>query len=95
MEYQEYIRTELLVLIPVLYIVGIGLKRSKIPNKFIPLTLGCISIVLSALWVFATEYLENGQELLIALFTSITQGILIAGASVYLNQLIVQSKKEK
>ena len=95
MEYQEYIRTELLVLIPVLYILGIGLKRSKIPNKFIPLTLGCISIVLSALWVFATEYLENGQELLIALFTSITQGILIAGASVYLNQLIVQSKKEK
>ncbi len=95
MEYQEYIRTELLVLIPVLYILGIGLKRSKIPNKFIPLILGCIAIVLSALWVFATEYLENGQELLIALFTAITQGILIAGASVYLNQLIVQSKKEK
>ena len=29
MEYQEYIKSELLILIPVLYIIGIGCKKSK------------------------------------------------------------------
>ena len=33
MDYQDYIKTELLILIPVLYFIGIGLKKSKLPEK--------------------------------------------------------------
>ena len=33
MEYQEYIKSELLVLVPVLYIIGMGLKKSKIKDN--------------------------------------------------------------
>ena len=29
MEYQEYIKSELLVLVPVLYIIGLGLKKAS------------------------------------------------------------------
>lgn len=93
MNYQEYIKTELLILIPVLYFIGIGLKKSKIPDKFIPLLLGIASIALSAIWVFATSDVTYFKDIALAIFISITQGILLAGASVYVNQLYIQSKK--
>lgn len=40
MKYQEYIKTELLILVPVLYCIGASLKKSKLPDKWIPLALG-------------------------------------------------------
>ena len=95
MEYQDYIKTELLVLIPVMYFIGIGLKRSKLPDKRIPVLLGIISIFLSAVWVMATGKISSIQEGASAFFTAVTQGLLIAGASVYANQLYIQEKKEE
>ena len=93
MEYQEYIKSELLVLVPVLYIIGLGLKKSKMKDKWIPLVLGLTSIALSAAWVVATSHITNVREVATALFTSVTQGILAAGASVYINQLYLQANK--
>ena len=95
MEYQDYIKTELLVLIPVMYFIGIGLKRSKLPDKRIPVLLGIISIFLSAVWVMATGKISSIQEGASAFFTAVTQGLLVAGASVYANQLYIQEKKEE
>lgn len=95
MELEKYIRTELLILIPVMYIIGMGLKKSKVADKHIPLILGTVSVILSALWVFATANPESGKEILAAFFTAVTQGILAAGASVYASQLYIQSKKDK
>ena len=94
MNYQDYIKTELLILVPVLYFIGIGLKKSKFPDKWIPIMLGNISVILAALWVFSTSEIEGGKELAMAFFTSLTQGVLAAGTSVYANQLLVQAKKE-
>ena len=90
---QDFIKPELLVLIVVLNIIGTGLKKSKLNDKFIPLTLGSISIVLTSLWVFATSELNGGRDIVLAIFTAITQGILLAGTSVYANQLYKQLKK--
>lgn len=95
MEYQEYIKSELLVLVPVLYMIGLGLKKSKMKDKWIPLVLGVVGIVLSAVWVVATSQITNAQEVAAALFTSVTQGVLAAGASVYANQLYLQANKEE
>lgn len=94
MELKEFIKPELLILIPVLYIVGIGLKKSKLSDTLIPLVLGGIAIVLSAAWVIATSDISTLKDVAYALFISVTQGILSAGASVYVNQLYVQSKKK-
>lgn len=95
MNYQDYIKTELLILIPVLYLVGVGLKKSKMPDKWIPLTLGTAAIVLSAVWVIATADISGVKEAASAIFTAVTQGLLAAGASVYVNQLYIQAKKEE
>lgn len=91
---KDFIKPELLVLIPVLYIVGLGFKKtSLIKDKFIPLLLGSISILLAGLYTFATSDVNGIKEITMAIFTAITQGILIAGASVYANQIYKQLQK--
>ena len=95
MNYQDYIKTELLILIPVLYFIGIGLKKSKLPDKWIPIVLGVSAVVLSAIWVVSTVDISGLQEAASAIFTAVTQGVLVAGASVYANQLYIQAKKEE
>ena len=95
MNYQDYIKTELLLLVPVLYFLGIGLKKSKLPDKWIPMALGMAAVVLSAVWVIATADITGLQEAASAIFTAVTQGVLVAGASVYANQLHIQAKKEE
>ena len=95
MNFQDYIKTELLILIPVLYFVGVGLKESRLPDKWIPLSIGLIGVILSAVWVFATSDVYCVKEIALAIFTSFTQGVLVAGASVYANQLYLQAKKDE
>ena len=94
MNYQYYIKTELLILVPVLYFVGVGLKKSSLPDKCIPVVLGAAGVTMSAIWVFATADISGVKEIASALFTALTQGFLVAGASVYTNQLYVQANKE-
>ena len=87
MDIKEFINPELLILIPVLYVIGIGLKKSKISDNLIPLVLGGISVFLSTMWVIATSNIYTSSDIALAIFVSVTQGILCAGASVYFNQL--------
>lgn len=91
----EYIKPELLVLIPVLYFIGMAIKKSAIADKLIPWLLGGAGVVLCGIWVFANCTFANTADILTAVFTAITQGVLIAGASVYVDQLIKQTKKDE
>lgn len=91
----DYVKPELLVLIPVLFFVGLGIKKSDTPDKRIPLILGCVGILLAVLYVLATSEIGNYQQVALALFTAITQGILTAGCSVYFNELKTQAKKNE
>lgn len=93
MNYLEYIKAELLVLIPVLYLIGVMLKKSRLNDKWIPLVLGCISVFLCLLWVLSMSKIANLAQVYLAIFTAITQGVLLSGASVYANQIFKQSKK--
>ena len=94
MEYLQYIRAELLVLIPVLYLVGLALKASRLKDCFIPLVLGGASILLCALWVFANSPIHTASQFALAAFSAISQGVLVAGASVYANQIYKQLKQK-
>ncbi len=95
MDIMNYIKPELLILVPVLYTVGLGIKKSKVSDNYIPLILGIVSVFLSALWVISASDIKNWQDAVYAIFISITQGILTAGTSVYVNQLYIQFKKDK
>ncbi|MBE7053469.1 MAG: hypothetical protein E7391_04250 [Ruminococcaceae bacterium] len=92
---KEFIKPELLVLIPVLYLYGMALKKSEIADKNIPMILGITSIVLSLLFIAATVVITGWQGILMALFSGLTQGVLCAGASVYVHQIIKQKSKDE
>lgn len=85
----SYIPPELLILVFVLYGLGMILKRTGfIPDKFIPLILGGVGILLC--WLYEIAILGFGLE---AAFDGIVQGILVAGVSVYGDQVIKQLRK--
>lgn len=91
----EFIKPELLILIPVMYFIGMAFKSTTLlKDKYIPLALGAISVFLTVLYVLATSDISNYKDALMGIFVAFTQGILCAGASVYVNQLIVQTRKK-
>lgn len=84
--FTQYINAELLVLIPVLYAIGYGLKKiPKVKDEFIPLILGAAGALLAMLYIHTFTAA--------AIFTALTQGILCAAAAVYANQIYKQTKK--
>lgn len=90
----NYVKPELIVVAVVLYFIGMGLKQAQtVKDKYIPLILGGIGIALCAIWVLATCTLSTGQDIAMAVFTSIVQGVLVAGLSTYVNQVIKQIGK--
>lgn len=90
----NYIKPELIVVAVVLYFVGMWLKKAQaVKDKYIPLILGGIGIILCAIWVLATSTIGTGQDIAMAVFTAIVQGILVAGVSTYINQIVKQSQK--
>ena len=92
----NYVQPELLILAVVLYYVGRSLKKTEaIADKYIPVSLGALGILLCGIWVVATCPLGGIQEIAMAVFTSVVQGILVAGVSTYVNQVIKQHNKEE
>ena len=92
----NYVKPELIVVTVVLYFIGMGLKQAQaVKDKYIPLILGGTGIVLCAIWVLATSPLGTGQDIAMAVFTAIVQGILVAGLSTYINQIVKQTNKSE
>ena len=90
------VKPELIVVAVVLYIIGVGIKKMDvIKDKYIPCILGVLGILLCAIWVMANTSIGTVPEMLMAVFTSIVQGVLVAGLSVYGNQLIKQIKSSE
>ena len=92
---KEFVKPELLILIPVLYIIGVGLKNSIFKDNLIPVILGVVGILLSTIYVFATGEISGSKDIHMGIFISLTQGVLVAGCSVYFNQIYKQLKKGK
>lgn len=93
---QEYIKPELMVLSLVLYFIGVAIKKvDSIKNEYIPFILGTIGVVLALVYVLGTSALSSWQDVLIALFTAVVQGVLVAGFSTYVDQLIKQRNQLK
>jgi hypothetical protein len=87
--YESYIKPELGIVVAMLYVIGMIIKQTeKINNKYIPSILGVLGIILCYSYVVSLEGFTA-----IGIFTGVTQGVLCAGAAVYVNQLIKQSGK--
>lgn len=92
----DYVKPELLIVTAVLYFFGIALKQAEfIKDKYIPITLGATGIIICRIWVTSTAHFAGAQDVLTAVFASVTQGIVVAGLSTYIHQIIKQAGKEE
>lgn len=92
----HYIKPELLVVAIALYFIGLALKRTSIvKDKWIPMILGGVGIALCMLWIFSQCSCGNPGEVAAAIFTALIQGVLVAAASTYVNQIVKQSCKDE
>ena len=83
MDVSQYITQNALILIPVLYIIGMIIKNTdKISDKYIPLILLVFGIA-GSMGIIAVNA------------NAVIQGVLVTGATVYTNQLIKQTGKDK
>ena len=92
MELTNYLCPELLVLVPVLYVLGVILKKSPLQDWLIPFVLCCAGCVLSFAYL-AAKGVDSPADWLTVVYTAITQGILSAACSVYVKNLIKQAKE--
>lgn len=82
MDFLNYITDNRLILIPVLYIIGYIVKNTNlIRNKYIPLILLASGIALSVAM--------SGNTIV----DNIIQGILVTGATVLSDQIVIQSRR--
>ena len=93
----NYVKPELIVLAIVLYLIGMALKKTeRVSDKYIPVILGVVGIVMALIYVLAVSLPISGTgEVLMAIFTAIVQGVLCAGLSTYANQMFKQLNKEE
>lgn len=90
----NYIKPELLIVAVVLYFIGTALKKATlVKEKYILLILGGTGMVICGVYVFATCECNTGKEIAMAVFTAVTQGIVVAGLSTFVNQIVKQSRK--
>ena len=94
MDLTEYLRGELLVLVPVLYALGAALKRSPIKDWLIPYLLSGAGVLLAFVYL-AGQGAEDAAGWLTLIFSAVTQGVLCAACSVYAKNLQKQAKKGK
>lgn len=72
MNIQDFIRPELLILIPVCWGIGLMLKSTPVNNQWIPAVLCLCSVLLACLYVFSSAN-EAPPE---GIFAGVTQGVL-------------------
>lgn len=96
MNLTEYVKPELFIVAIACYFIGMALKNTTlIKDKLIPLALGAFAVLLCCVYVVSTTDLNTPQDWSMALFTGVTQGVLMAGLSTYVNQMVKQLKKEE
>ncbi|MCX7615154.1 MAG: phage holin family protein, partial [Clostridiales bacterium] len=81
--FNHYAKSELMILVPVLFIINKVILQSDIKNQYLPLITSAISVALCGVYTFANVNTPDFPSILLAIFVSVTQGILYAGASIF------------
>ena len=91
----DLIDAKLFVLVPVLYLLGMALKKSPVGDWLIPFLLAAAGALLSFAYYLGTGIPGSAEDWLRCLFSAVTQGILCAACSVYAKNLWKQWKEKR
>jgi hypothetical protein len=91
-ELTAYRCPELMILVPVLYVLGVILKKSPLQDWLIPYVLCGVGCALSFAYL-AGQGASAPEDWMTLLFSAVTQGVLCTACSVYVKNLIKQGKE--
>ena len=74
---QQYIDPQLVIIVPMLWGIGMAIKKSNIRNDFIPLILLGCSCSVVMLHLMGTKLMLDSQAVSACLFAGVTQGSVI------------------
>ena len=74
---QEFIDPQLLVVVPMLWGIGMAVKKSTIENRFIPAVLLVCSWAVVMLHLMGTNLLLDSQAVAACIFAGVSQGSVI------------------
>ena len=94
---KEYISPELVYMIPILIVIGSGLKKSaRVSDTLIPLILSCLGIPIALVLSLASKYEPmSAYQIVVWLLMGIGQGIFLGAASVGVHQFFKQHSEYK
>ena len=88
----EFIPSNLIILVAVLYVLGVGLKKSKVKDKYITVVLLILGITIAVLLsIISAQY----KTMLDAIINGDMQGVLCWGVAIGVNQTAKQLNKEE
>ncbi len=92
----DYVDPKLVVVAAVCLMLGVFIKHATlIKNNYIPFILVGVSIVLCGLYIFANSPMTDSQAVANAIFSALTQGVLMAGLAVLIHQCYSQGASLK
>ena len=74
---QEFIDPQLLIVVPMLWGVGMAVKKSTIENRFIPAVLLVCSCLVVTLHLMGTNTVAGSQAVAACMFAAASQGSVI------------------
>lgn len=74
---KEYIDPQLFIIVPMIWGIGMAIKRSKIKRDFIPIILLICSCLVVILHLISTKMLFDSKSIAACLFAGVTQGSVI------------------
>ena len=88
----EFIPSNLIILVAVLYVLGVGLKKSKVKDKYITVVLLILGITIAVLLsIISAQY----KTMLDTIINGAMQGVLCWGVAIGVNQTAKQLNKEE
>lgn len=80
-----YVRSELIIVIPVLYILEKVLAKTKLKSSRIPLVLLAVSLIITGCYTFSVCTIDTLKDFYSCMFSILTQSVLITGGSLFIN----------
>lgn len=74
---KEYIDPQLLIILPMLWGIGMALKKSPVKNDYIPLILLVCSCLVAMLYLSGVKQAWTFRQVRALIFAGITQGSII------------------
>ena len=74
---REYIDPQLFIVVPMLWCIGMALRKSMLKNNYIPIVLLICSCRAALLYLTGAKPVLNAQQLRARVFAGITQGSVI------------------